>query len=234
MVDDHFYGRADTRAAPPTLPSKKITEFEDLVIYRGHHICDSKTFKDKLPKLFTSQKEEEADFLLNLDILKIKKFQHCEMQHPFLLRFKEDIRRIAYSDYVKKMERMQKKEMDRNKAQAEKRIQAKKSKKGETAVAEKEAKKQPQMADAIAPANTASVVAGSQQYSSVSVRTLPQPDAAVAPESKPEVIQPKLEEQKKPIPPPANTFELELNRDGKILRNSVSTNDLFQNSLFAP
>lgn len=90
------------------------------------------------------------------------------------------------------------------------------------------------MADATAPAKPSTLAVTNQALSVSSPRTVPQPDAAVAPVSKPEAREPKEEEQKKPIPRPENTFELELNREGKILRNSVSTNDFFQNSLFAP
>ena len=50
--------------------------FDDLVIYRGKHICGSETFKLQLMKMFNTEDQEECDKLLNLDVFKMQKFQH--------------------------------------------------------------------------------------------------------------------------------------------------------------
>ena len=107
VVQDYFYGKNEPKESLKTRQKKKITKFEDLVIYRGHHICDSQTFMNYLPKLFTNNDEAECNKLLNMDVLKIKKLKHAERQTRFLEKFKEQIRRWANRDYNQKIKQRQ-------------------------------------------------------------------------------------------------------------------------------
>jgi hypothetical protein len=52
----------------------------------------------QFPKMFTSDKEEECDKILNLDMLKLKKINHPEKYTTFLQKFKEKIIRFADRD----------------------------------------------------------------------------------------------------------------------------------------
>jgi len=79
VVEDHFYGPNEPRkSSKERAKNSKVTKFEDLIIYRGHHICNSKTFTEHLPKLFISSNEVECDKLLNIEFWKIKKLKNPE------------------------------------------------------------------------------------------------------------------------------------------------------------
>lgn len=76
--------------------------FDDLVVYRGHHICTSKTLVDFVGKLFVNQKEEECNKLLDMECFKIKKIKNPYKQVMYLERFKDNIKKLAIKDYNRK------------------------------------------------------------------------------------------------------------------------------------
>jgi hypothetical protein len=103
VVDDYFYGDNEPVMSPKQRQIKgKIKRYEELILYRGHHICDSKTFIDFLPKLFCSTNETECNKLLNIEFWKIKKLRHPERQLRFLVKFQEQVKKLAYKDWNQK------------------------------------------------------------------------------------------------------------------------------------
>jgi hypothetical protein len=41
VVQDYFYGVNEPRESLRIRQKKTITKYEDLIVFRGHHICDS-------------------------------------------------------------------------------------------------------------------------------------------------------------------------------------------------
>ena len=113
IVDEYFYGENITtnrkieqirrQNALKQEDPDYFVKFDDLVVYRGHHICNSQTFMTHLPKMFTSKNEEEVEKLVSLDILTIKKIKHPERQVRFLEKLKEKVKAFQYKEYQMKM-----------------------------------------------------------------------------------------------------------------------------------
>jgi len=76
----------------------KVKKFEDLVIFRGSHICTSRSFMKHFPKMFISQEEPECEKLLNHDIFKLPKIKLQQRQYRFLEKFKEFVIKSRYKD----------------------------------------------------------------------------------------------------------------------------------------
>lgn len=130
VVPDYFYGQNDPLLGAPKdhvllrrweqrEVGDPVTSFEDLVVYRGIHICDSETFKLQISKMFNHRDQEHCDKLLNLDVFKINKIKHQERYEKFLTRFKDEVKKFARKDYYQRLQR---------KKEREERLQAKKRK----------------------------------------------------------------------------------------------------------
>ena len=109
VVDDYFYGVNDRSMTYPEpmlgqLESTPIKSFNELIVYRGYHICTSQTFMNYLPRMFNNKSQDVQDKLLNYDIFKITKIRHPERYEKFLNHFKERVKRFAHKDYVKRRE----------------------------------------------------------------------------------------------------------------------------------
>ena len=94
VVEDYFYGRNQNLAEE----RKPVTNFEDLVVLRGHHICTSKTFMKYLPKFFNSEEDREAENLMNFQTLKYQKILKPQSHIKYIEKFQE---------YVKKLRQLQ-------------------------------------------------------------------------------------------------------------------------------
>lgn len=107
-MGDYFYGKNEPKDTPKERQlNSTVRRYDELVIYRGHHICNSRTFIDHFPKLFCSSDENECNKLLNNEFLKIKKFKHPERLPRFLMKFQEHIKKIAIKDHYKKQKKKQ-------------------------------------------------------------------------------------------------------------------------------
>lgn len=110
VVPEYFYGANDPQLKNPHLDvnqvlRQKVQSFNELVIYRGYHICNSQTFMNYLPRMFNNKNQEVCDKLLNFDIFKINKIRHPERYEKFLNHFKERVKRFAHKDYVTRQQR---------------------------------------------------------------------------------------------------------------------------------
>ena len=113
IVDDYYYGKNDPLKNTPKdsflmdfwenrPEAQHATTYDDLVVYRGMHICNSKTFKLQFIKMFNNEQQVECDKLMNLDVFKIKKIKHQERYDKFLNRFKDEVKRFAHEEYKAK------------------------------------------------------------------------------------------------------------------------------------
>lgn len=80
------------------------------MLYRGDHVCKSRTFMKSLPRLFNSQEEEDCDPLVNMEVLKINKIQHPWKQHKILMKFRDNVKTLGAIHFRKHYSELRKKE----------------------------------------------------------------------------------------------------------------------------
>ena len=98
VVDDHFYGINDKGPASLKRRSQTVvSKFEDLVIYRGSHIC-TRAFCQQFQKMFTS--DSECEKLITIQILKKKKIEDKQSE-KYIRKLREYV-----DTYFQKEQRM--------------------------------------------------------------------------------------------------------------------------------